>query len=156
MILNIDQHYYQDGQYVWSPQRQQEVQETSLRLLLQVLQHRKVSQIIMMVGLPGAGKSSYAEVYDRDDVLILDGTFVNPQSRAAFLAAARQAKVPLTAVWMDTDWDVCQARNLQRNPVWRVPERVMAELREELRAHSPMPEEGFEIRRVRTRLPAAA
>ncbi|MGE5608297.1 MAG: AAA family ATPase [Bacillota bacterium] len=156
MILNIDQHYYEGGQYVWSSQRQQAVQEASLRLLLQVLQHRTVSQITMMVGLPGSGKSSYAEVYDRDDVVILDGTFVDPQSRATFLAAARQAKVPLAVVWMDTDWEVCYRRNLQRNPAWRVPEGTMAELRQQLRAHPPTTEEGFEVRRVHTCLPAAA
>ncbi|HEX2972403.1 MAG TPA: hypothetical protein VHP11_08715, partial [Tepidisphaeraceae bacterium] len=104
MILNIDQQFYEDGQYVWSSQRQEAVREASLRLLGQVLQHRKVSQILIMIGVPGSGKSSYAEVYDRDDTVILDGNFVNPQCRAAFIAAARQAKVPLAAVWMDTDW----------------------------------------------------
>src|SRR5688572_27855498 len=116
------------------------------------MEARRFEQVIMMIGIPGSGKSSYARAADRENVVVLDSTFVEPERRWQILQMAKQYNVPVMAVWMDTEWDVCVARNAERAEDRRVPVEVMQGMYQRLFDERPREEEGFgEVRRVYTR-----
>ena len=152
MIIEADQFYYEGGKYVWSPERRRTVWGTCVRLFREAMEERRFEHVIMMVGIPGSGKSSYARAADRENVVVLDSTFVEPERRWQILQMARQYNVPVMAVWMDTEWDVCVQRNAKRPEDRRVPVEVMQAMYQRLFDERPREEEGFgEVRRVYTR-----
>jgi predicted kinase len=53
--------------------------------------------------------------------VVVDNTNAAPEDRAPLIAAAREAGVPVRAVWVDTPPDVCLARNEERQGRARVP-----------------------------------
>jgi predicted kinase len=157
MMIQPDQQFFDGGRYVWTPERERSVWQTALRVLAQTLKRGKMRRIVMMIGLPGSGKSSYAEAHDERDVVLLDSAFVDKQRRAEVFAVAGKAGVPVVGVWMDTEWEVCDDRNRQKNADQRVPAEMMRRMRAALLAETPSETEGFaEIRRIRTHVPAAA
>jgi predicted kinase len=56
-----------------------------------------------------------------DARVVVDNTNPAPGDRAPLLAAARDAGVPVRAVWMDTPAELCLARNEVREGRARVP-----------------------------------
>jgi predicted kinase len=53
--------------------------------------------------------------------VVVDNTNPSPAERAALVAAARTAGVPVRAVWLDTPLPTCLARNDAREGRARVP-----------------------------------
>jgi predicted kinase len=53
--------------------------------------------------------------------------------------------VPVEAVWFQTTWETCLARNSQRPPDRQVPPEVMEHLRQQLATDPPTPTEGFAL-----------
>jgi predicted kinase len=51
----------------------------------------------------------------------VDNTSPSVEERAPLIAAARASGVPVRAVWLDTPWDVCLARNAARDGRARAP-----------------------------------
>ena len=56
-----------------------------------------------------------------DARVVVDNTNPAPEDRAPLIAAARDAGVPVRAVWMDTPAELCLARNEVREGRARVP-----------------------------------
>jgi predicted kinase len=152
MIIESDRQLYEGGTYVWSAERRRAAWAECVREFREALERGGVGQVVMMVGIPGSGKSAYARGIDRDGVVVLDSTFVEPERRWQILQIAKQFGVAVMAVWMDTEWDVCVSRNAARAEDRRVPVHVMQEAYERLFDERPREEEGFaEVRRVYTR-----
>ena len=152
VIIESDQHYYEGGRYVWSAERRRTVWRTCVRQFREAMERDAPSQVIMMVGIPGSGKTTYARAVDREGVVVLDSTFVEPERRWQILQIAKAFGVPVVAVWMDTEWDVCARRNEARGEDRRVPLEVMQAMYQRLFDERPREEEGFaEVRRVYTR-----
>jgi predicted kinase len=143
MILEPDQFYYDGGRYVWTPERCDATWAECYRLLQETLARRPVRKVVILVGLPGCGKSHYAREQDADDVVLFDGLFVNRGRRAQVAEIARAAGVPVEAVWFQTAWETCVARNGQRPADRQVPADVMERLRQQLAADPPTTAEGF-------------
>jgi predicted kinase len=53
--------------------------------------------------------------------IVVDNTSPTPEDRAALVAAARAAGVPVRAVWLDTPLALCRERNEAREGRARVP-----------------------------------
>jgi predicted kinase len=62
-----------------------------------------------------------AELLAVDARVVVDNTNPAPEDRAPLIAAARDAGVPVRAVWMDTPAELCLARNEMREGRARVP-----------------------------------
>lgn len=151
MIIETDRHFYEGGRYVWSAQRRRAAWEACVRLFREALEGARVEQVVMMVGMPGSGKSTCARTMDRDGVVVLDSTFVEPERRRQILQIARQFGTPVVAVWVDTEWEVCVRRNAERAEDRRVPVEVMRGMHQRLHDNRPREEEGFAVvRRVCT------
>jgi predicted kinase len=143
MILEPDQFYYDSGRYVWSQERCDAAWADSYRTLSEALARQPVRKVVMLVGLPGCGKSRYAREHDTADVVVFDGLFIDPARRRRVVEIARAAGVPVEAVWFRTDPDTCVARNAGRPPDRQVPAATMEQLRERLDADPPTEAEGF-------------
>jgi predicted kinase len=83
-----------------------------------------------------------AELLDGGARVVVDNTNPSREDRAPLIAAARQAGVPVRAVWLDTPTDVCIARNEAREGRARVPLQGLLGTRSRL--VPPTPDEGFD------------
>jgi predicted kinase len=141
MIIEPDLHYFHDGVYRWSPEKAVAAWEESYRRVEQALATQTIRKVVILVGLPGAGKSTCARTLDAADVLVFDGLFVDRARRARVLALA--AGVPVEAVWLDVPWDVCVQQNSGRGADRRIPDDVMRQMQQQLEADPPTLPEGF-------------
>ena len=74
--------------------------------------------------------------------VVVDNTHPAPEDRAALIALARQAGVPVRAVFVDTPTEVCRARNDARAGRARVPPAGLYGTR--ARLVPPSTDEGFD------------
>ena len=74
--------------------------------------------------------------------VVVDNTSAGPEDRAALVAAARTAGVPVRAVWIDTPLDICLERNEAREGRARVP--LVGVLATRSRLIPPTTGEGFD------------
>ena len=74
--------------------------------------------------------------------VVVDGTNPSPEERAALVELARDAGVPVRAVWLDVPLATCLARNDAREGRARVP--VVGVLAARKRLVPPSTDEGFD------------
>ena len=143
MIIESDQQLYENGRYYWTPQRAVAAWSRCFGQLTRALAGGKYRLLMLLIGIPGSGKSTYAGTHDRPDIIIFDGTFVDATRRSRVTAAARAAGVPAIAVWLDTKFNTCVQRNQQRTADRRVPLDSMNVMLHRLNSVPPQLEEGF-------------
>jgi predicted kinase len=83
-----------------------------------------------------------AELLAAGSSVVVDNTNAAPADRAHSIAAARDAGVPVRAVWLDTPPEVCLLRNDSREGRARVPPPGLGATR--ARFAPPRTEEGFD------------
>lgn len=143
MIIESDQHLYESGHYYWTPERAVAAWSRCFQQLTRALTSGKYRLLMLLIGIPGSGKSTYAGTHDSPDIIIFDGTFVDATRRSRVTAAARAAGLPAIAVWLDTNFNTCLQRNQQRPPDRQVPLDSMNVMLHRLNSAPPQLEEGF-------------
>jgi predicted kinase len=143
MILEPDQLYDDGGRYVWTQERCDAAWADGYRVLQETLARQTIRKVVILVGLPGCGKSKYARDHDAADVVVFDGLFIDRGRRARVVEIARAAAVPVAAVWFRTAWETCADRNGRRSADRQVPAETMERLRQQLTADPPTTAEGF-------------
>lgn len=71
----------------------------------------RFDRAIIMIGLPGSGKSTMARRLDDDRTLILDSTMTVASRRMEYVALSG---IPVLYVWFDVNADTCKARQKGR------------------------------------------
>lgn len=130
-----------DGRYAWSPDRGWRAWTEAMAALQAAL--GRAERLVVLVGMPGAGKSTRAGGSWPAGVVVFDATMVRRGDRRVLIDAARAAGVRVDAVWMDTPVAVCRARNAARSAERRVPDDVFERMAAELAAEPPSTAEGF-------------
>jgi predicted kinase len=143
MILEPDQYYYEDGEYRWSPEKRAAAWADCYRKLAETLARGAARKVVLLVGLPGSGKSTFARAHDAEDLVIFDGLFIDRTRRSRVLEIAREANVPVEAVWFDLPLELCRQRNAGRSLDRRIPEDVLSQLHQQLANDPPSLAEGF-------------
>ena len=143
----------------------------ALRLPRATLRHaqgdEENAEIVLVMGLPGAGKSTVAESFaargyerlNRDERggslrallpsivsgssrIVLDNTYVSRKSRAAVIQTARQRGLPVRCIWLSTG-----VEDAQFNAAWRMvsrygrllaPEEIRTASKQDVAAFGPM------------------
>lgn len=105
---------------------------------------KKHDVLVLMVGLPGSGKSTWLVDHAKPGRLYVDATFCVPEYRAPFIQIAHEAGKPVVALWVDTPFEVCLARNAEHPPDRQVPEELYDGWWASLLETPPSETEGFD------------
>lgn len=148
MVISPDAHLlHADGRYEWTPTRVYAAWMASMRELAAALPGAE--SLVLLVGLPGAGKSTWLQANAVEDRVYFDATLTRRADRRVLVKAAQAADRPVAVVWIDTPLDVCLLRNAERPEGRRVPDEVFVRMRQALSSTPPTLQEGFrEVLRV--------
>ena len=102
-----------------------------------------VDEVRALAGVPGAGKSTWIEQHGVEGVLYLDSMLAARKTRRAVCGMAAAAGRPIDCVLIDTDLDVCLARNQERSPDRRVPVPYILGAHRRLTLCPPATDEGW-------------
>jgi hypothetical protein len=102
-----------------------------------------VDEVRALAGAPGAGKTTWIERHGIEGVLYLDSMLVRRKNRRVICEMAAAAGRPIDCVILDTDLDVCLARNSERSPDRRVPEPYIRRAHHRLAECPPATDEGW-------------
>lgn len=152
-IISPDSFLYtEDGAYVFTQERAKEAWAKTRAAVEEAVEEALETHdtLVLLIGLPGAGKSTWiAENRNvREGEVVVDATFVKPEWRAPFIDLARDAGVPVEAVWFNLPVEVCQARNNERGLGRRVPDELYGPWSRILDTNSPSTDEGFRTVRI--------
>ena len=147
MIVSPDHHLYlPDGTYHWTPDRVKQAWATAGSLFHQALAWPvKPDAVVLLMGVPAAGKSTWLSEHEDERVLYFDATFDLPWKRKPWIASATKAGVPVEIVWLDTPLEVCIERNATRPECRRVPLFVMRAMHAKILSSPPTEAEGATI-----------
>lgn len=116
----------------------------SHRQLRAALADPQVSQVMVMIGCPGCGKSTWARsIPDDPSVVAFDAVHSDPGRRASLVRRIRDAGREAVAVVVSTPLAVAIARNARRLPNVRVPEAALRKAWGQLQAWPVRWEEGW-------------
>ena len=156
MIISPDNYLHTaSGEYVWTKDRAKQAWAISHRKLAQVAATGRFEKMVMLVGLPASGKSTWLKSNHEASAVYFDATFTKAEWRAEPIRIAREAGMRVEAIVMDTPINVCLERNACRPEGRAVPEEEVRKMQAELLAEPPKTSEGIDsIRHVRGRLAA--
>jgi predicted kinase len=148
MIVSPDTYLYlPDGTYHWTPERVQQAWESAREAFDAHLQRDNPSKVVLLMGVPAAGKSTWLAEHRCAGVVYFDATFAMPQWREPWIKKALAADLPLGVeiVWLDTPLAVCIERNAARPTDRQVPEDTMRAMHDKIMSSPPTEAEGATI-----------
>lgn len=150
MIISPDNHMYlPDGKYHWTHDRVMRAWATAGSLFHQALAWPvKPDAVVLMVGIPASGKSTWLAENANDRNLYFDATFDLPWKREPWIASATAVGVPVQIVWIDTPLEVCLERNARRPEDRRVPEDVIRNMHDKILSAPPSGNENATLIRL--------
>lgn len=151
MITSPDNFLINDqGQYEWSVDRARAAWNRATSEIDWALFSGKYRKLVLMVGLPGAGKTTWLSSHEEKDVLYVDAVFASKMWRCPLIDLATKQNIPVEALILDTPFEILYERNSRRPEGRRVPDEKMEEFRRTLEREFPSESEGFSaIRLVR-------
>jgi hypothetical protein len=132
-----------DGVYRFDPGLEPGVWFSAHGTFAALLSRADVSKAVMLVGVPGAGKSTWLAAHKKPGVVYFDATMVQARSRADLIKIARQARKPIEAIVLATPLEECLQRNRNRSQDRFVPEDRIREMAASLSTMPPVLSEGF-------------
>ncbi len=146
-IISPDHHLTDPdtGLYRWTPERVRAAWVRSTADLDAALADGGVSRVVLMVGIPASGKTTWLSRNAEPGIVYFDATFKDARARRPIVDVARRHGVPVDAVVMATPLDEAIRRNDTRTPDRRVPDDVMARMYADLTGGGmPTRDEGFD------------
>lgn len=100
-------------------------------------------RLVLLIGLPGSGKSTWAERADNSSDIFLDATLTRKIERMPLIQLAQKHHIPTTGMVFMTPMLDCMFRNMGRSADRRVPHNVLARMVENMQAEPVTLDEGF-------------
>lgn len=100
MILSPDHFMYSsDGEYLYSPTREAAAWKETLSKVGSLLKENRFKKVIVLIGLPGTGKTAWANDHTHlDDTLILDANFCTVMNRIKLFDVVKPFNVPVEGI----------------------------------------------------------
>ena len=126
-IISPDHHLTdpETGKYEWTVERVRAAWTRSTAELDEALADGSVSKVVLMVGIPASGKTTWLRSNAEPGVVYFDATFKDARARRPILDVARKYGVPTEAVVMATPVDEAIRRNDTRSPDRKVKEDIL-------------------------------
>lgn len=136
----------EDGKYVHRPHEQKAIWETAYDTLKALIREDGVKAAVALIGVPGAGKSTWLSLNKEEGVVYFDATLARPRDRKTFIQRVKTSKkgLPVKAVFINTPVEVCKERNALRTEDRRVPDHVIDSMARNLETNPPSEEEGWD------------
>ena len=158
MIISPDDFLYQTdpitGQqtYVWSPTRVKAAWQETFRALERAIRNPKFTKLVLLVGIPAAGKSTWLKSHHEQDAIYIDATFTQKWARQKPIELAKRYGKRVEAVFLDVPLPVSLERNSHRSPDRRVPDDTIINMAVNLSQEPPSMSEGFDkVLKVQTK-----
>jgi hypothetical protein len=143
-VISHDAYMYDDeGRYSWTPEAFEAAKTMAEEAFEAAVKNPACKNVVLIVGLPGAGKSTYVRAHGAPDTVYFDSTLTTPEKRRPLIRVARKAHKPVSIVWVDTPLETCLARNKLRTDR-EIPEIWMHARQAELDAEPPEVNEGVD------------
>lgn len=144
-IVSPDNYLYTEtGEYVWSIDRVKEAWRKAYARLDRLIASGHFTKLVLLVGLPASGKSTWLKSNHERDAIYFDATLTIAQHRVPLIQKAKNAGLTVWAVVMDTPIAVCLDRNRCRTPDRMVPEATIERMQAQLAGSPPRESEGID------------
>jgi len=145
MIISPDFYLIveETGEYIWTLDRVKEAWRKTHQAYEAALKYGMFKKVVLLVGIPASGKSTWLRSHEEPDTIYVDATFTTRTSRYPFVGLAGEKGIPIEAVVMDTPIAVCMDRNSCRPENRRVPEDRLVFMATKLQGDMPTTAEGF-------------
>jgi len=128
LVISPDYLVYDRGRYVWDKGRSNVAWAIALGMLKMVLSRPEVHRLVLLVGLPGSGKTTWLAAQAESGAVYLDATNLRRTYRTKLVKLAHKAGKPTEAVVFSTPLAVCAERNALRPVDRRIPDEAMERL----------------------------
>lgn len=145
-VISPDHHLTdpETGLYRWTVERVRDAWVRSTAELDGALAAGGVSKVVLMVGIPASGKTTWLKRNAERGVVYFDATFKDARARRPIIGITRRYGVPVEAVVMATPLEEAVRRNETRTPDRRVPVDVIRRMYSDLTGGGmPTRDEGF-------------
>ena len=144
VVVSPDAYLITDsGEYVWTPERVKKAWKDSYAALKRLADDPKYNKLVLMVGVPGAGKSTWIQKNKEPGAIYFDATFTDQRSRRPVIKMGNDGGMDVEAVMMTTPINVCKDRNACRTADRKVPDDVVEKMATRLIGDLPQESEGF-------------
>jgi len=147
IIISPDHHLYTpEGRYHWSPERVKAAWGKANAALKEAVADGARSKVMLMGGIPAAGKSTWLDENACHGVIYFDACFTNAFGRSKTIEIIRSvsSEIEIEIVFLNTPVDVCRKRNAERSEDRRVPAEAIDRMADALeRDGFPCISEGF-------------
>lgn len=145
MIISPD-HFlvHADGTYDWTPSRVSSAWALTLTKVRDALSNPRYRRLVLLVGIPGAGKTTWLRSHAEADTIYIDATFTKRSDRTHMVHLVAELDRPIGVVLFSTPFEECLRRNALRTVDRIVPNEKMFELRAQLTDTPPVLSEGFD------------
>ena len=143
-VISHDAYLYDDrGDYSWTPERFAQAKTFAREAYEKALEDRSLRRVVLMVGLPGAGKSTYLRTHQDPNTVFIDETLTTPEKRRELIELANRHGKEIEIVFIDTPFDLCCERSRAR-PDRDIPIEWLEARARELHEHPPTEAEGVQ------------
>ena len=145
MIVSPDSYLItESGEYVWTPERVKAAWNQSYAALKRLSDDPRYEKVVLMVGIPASGKSTWLKRNHDPSAIYFDAPFTTQRARLPVIQIAKEAGMVVEAAVMTTPIAVCKDRNSCRSVDRKVPDEVVERMAAQLLGDPPKVTEGFD------------